>query len=116
MSEGIKYDGGKDRFDLIPAEPLTALAKIYTMGFEKYGARNWEMGIEWSRIFGAVQRHLWAFWNGEDIDPESGLPHVAHAAWGCFALIEFMHTHTELDDRVKGNQKQEDKTVIETNM
>lgn len=44
-------------------------------------------------------RHLWAWWRGEDTDPESGLSHAAHAAWGCFALLEYARTHPELDDR-----------------
>jgi len=101
MTEGRKDDTGKLRFDLIPPGPLEALAAIYTMGAAKYADRNWEKGIRWGRVFGAVMRHLWAFWRGEDIDPESGLPHVAHAAWGCFALLEYMRTHPELDGRAR---------------
>ena len=101
MSEGRKDDKGKLRFDLIPARPLETLAAVYTMGGAKYEVRNWEKGIAWSRIFAAIMRHLWAFWRGETHDPESGLPHPVHAAWGCFALLEFLETHPELDDRPK---------------
>lgn len=96
---GLKYDGGKTRYDLLPHGPLEALAKTYTFGAKKYTDHNWRKGIAWSRVFGAVMRHMWAFWRGEDIDKESGLPHVAHAAWGCFALLEYMQEHPELDDR-----------------
>ena len=99
MAEGVKYDGEKARFDLIPARPLLDLAQVYTMGAKKYDDRNWEKGIKWGRIFAAIMRHMWAFWRGEDTDPESGLPHVVHAAWGCFTLLEYRHTHPELDDR-----------------
>ena len=97
--EGVKYDGGKPRFDLIPAVPLETLAKVYTMGAEKYADRNWEKGMAYSRLYAASMRHLNKFWTGEDLDLESGLPHLAHAAWGLLALLEFGSTHPEQDDR-----------------
>ena len=76
----VKSDANKARYDLIPATPLDLLARIYTMGAKKYADRNWEKGMAWGRVFAAIMRHLWAFWRGEDLDPESGLPHPAHAA------------------------------------
>jgi len=44
-------------------------------------------------------RHLTAWWAGEDLDPESGLHHLAHAACCLMFLLEYTQTHTELDDR-----------------
>ena len=99
MEEGTKHDEEKVRFDLIPPRPLYELAEIYTYGARKYDDRNWERGIKWGRIFAAIMRHLWKFWRGEWADPESGLPHLAHAAWGCFTLLEYNLTHAEYDDR-----------------
>lgn len=99
LKEGTKYDGDKERFDLIPAEALIDLARVYTMGAKKYEDRNWEKGIKWGRIFAAIMRHLWQFWRGEEIDEESGLPHVSHAAWGCFTLHYYMKYRREFDDR-----------------
>ena len=101
VTEAVKYDGGKPRFDLIPAEPLVEVAKVFTMGAAKYGDRNWEMGMEWSRVFSAMQRHLWAFWAGENLDQESGLHHLAHAAFGCLALIWYALYNIGTDDRPK---------------
>jgi hypothetical protein len=85
LPQGVKFDDGKTRYDLIPPEPLEILSKIYTIGASKYSENNWRKGIKWSRVFSAVMRHLWAFWRGEDYDkeevlPQSGLPHVMHAA------------------------------------
>lgn len=97
--EAKKYDSGKERFDLIPAAPMIELARVYTYGASKYDDRNWEIGLSWGRVFAACQRHLWRFWLGEDVDVESGLSHLAHAAWCCLALIEYRDTHPELDDR-----------------
>lgn len=99
-NEAQKFDIGKERYDLIPAEPLSELAKVYTFGAKKYGDRNWEKGLTWGRVFAAIMRHLWKFWRGEKFDEESGLHHLAHAAWGCLALLEYTKTKDYLDDRV----------------
>lgn len=88
-----------ERYDLIPVEPLRLLARHYGVGAKKYADRNWEKGIEWHKNFASANRHMQAFWGGEDIDAETGTPHVISAAWHMFALAEYMTTHPELDDR-----------------
>lgn len=87
------------RYDLIPAGPLRLLAEHFGRGARKYEDRNWERGYAWSLTFAALNRHLWAWWGGEDIDAETGSPHLAAVAWHAFALLEFAETHPELDDR-----------------
>ena len=89
------------RFDLIPEAPLWELAEHYGRGAQKYAERNYERGYKWSLSFAAAMRHLWAFWRGEDRDPETGTRHVICAAWHCLALALFAETHPEKDDRVK---------------
>ena len=96
---GGEKDSKLARFDLIPPEPLTRVAEVYGRGAEKYAPRNWERGYDWGLSYAAMQRHLWAFWGGEDMDPDSGLPHLAHAAWHCLTLMEFGSRHPKLDDR-----------------
>lgn len=63
------------------------------------GARNWEKGFKWSRLFGSTLRHLFAWYRGETIDPESGLNHLSHAACNIIFLLEFSHTGAGEDDR-----------------
>ena len=99
MTDAIKYDQNKLRYDLIPACSLEELVRVYTFGAGKYGDRNWEKGMSWGRIFGAIMRHLWAWWRGENTDPETGITHLAHAAWGCFALIAYVDRGSGTDDR-----------------
>ena len=99
MKEGKKLDSGKRRMDLLPVGPLWAVADVLTFGAAKYDPQNWRRGMDWSRLYAAAQRHLTAFWNGEDLDSESGLPHLAHAACCLMFLLEFENTHPELDDR-----------------
>lgn len=83
---GIKHDHTKLRFDLIPPEALMGIASVLTYGAAKYGSRNWEQGLEWGRVYGALQRHLNAYWAGEELDPESGFPHLWHAGC-CIAFL-----------------------------
>lgn len=95
--KGVKLE----RYDLIPAEPLRLLAEHFGKGALKYDENNWRKGYKWSWSFGAMMRHAWAFWRGEDIDKETGTPHIIAVAWHAFALAEFMRTHPDKDDRVK---------------
>lgn len=100
-SEGVKYDDRKPRYDLIPVFALDQLAEVYRVGAEKYADRNWEKGMRWGRIFAALMRHLLVYWSGQEFDQETGLRHLAQAAWGCFALLEYGHRSSGTDDRPK---------------
>lgn len=99
MSGGLKYDDGKLRMDLLPMDSLRDVAAVYTFGARKYEDENWRKGISWKRIYGAVLRHLSLWFLGQDVDEESQLPHLAHATWGLFTLLNYARTHKELDDR-----------------
>jgi len=95
-----KNDGGKLRYDLIPPEPLKALAFVYTLGASKYTDHNWRKGMKWSRCIAALMRHVEAFRAGEAFDQKDGQHHLASVAWCAFALMEYERTHSELDDRM----------------
>ena len=96
---GRKDDQGKKRFDLIPVLPLWLLAEVYTIGARKYADRNWEKGIQFSRIFAALQRHAWRWWGREQNDQTDSQHHLASVAWCAMSLMEYEQTHHELDDR-----------------
>jgi hypothetical protein len=82
---GLKFDTGKIRVDLLPVRALLSVAEVMTFGAQKYGANNWQNVTPRARYYGAALRHLWARALGERLDPESGLPHLAHA--GCCVLF-----------------------------
>lgn len=94
--------GTKDeRFDLIPAGALTTLARHYGIGARKYDDNQWRKGYEWSKSYAALQRHLNLWAGGQDIDEETGSPHLAAGAWHCFTLLTFADEHPDFDDRFK---------------
>lgn len=84
----VKHDEGKPRYDLIPPFALDLVAQVMTYGATKYGERNWEKGLKPERLFAALMRHSWAWMRGETIDPETKLPHLAHAAASVMMLID----------------------------
>lgn len=98
---GTKYDGGKNRVDLLDSLALEGLAQVLTFGATKYAAHNWRGGISYSRLISSLLRHLFAIQRGEDIDPESGLPHIDHVGCNWMFLSNFTKTRPDLDDRWK---------------
>ena len=78
--QGQKHDQAKPRFSLIPHQALWQVVAVLEFGAKKYGTENWR-GVENARqrYFDACHRHLNAWWQGESVDDESGLPHLAHA-------------------------------------
>lgn len=100
-STGGQKGSKPQRYDLIPAGPLRTLAELYGRGALKYDDDNWRKGYSWRLSFAALNRHLWQFWDGQDYDEETGLPHLASVAWHAFTLLSFMEEHREFDDRPK---------------
>lgn len=88
-----------ERHSLIPVEALNSIARLYGVGAKKYDAHNWRKGYEWSKSYDAMNRHMALFWSGEDIDPETGEPHMAAVAFHAMTLIVFMQEQPEFDDR-----------------
>ena len=88
---------------LIPIVPLIEVGKVLTYGVQKYEANNWRKGLKWSFWLGAALRHIFKWGLGEDIDPETGYHHLAHAVVSLLFLIEYKTTHPELDDRFKSS-------------
>lgn len=97
----LKFDQDKLPLHLLSTEALNQTAAVLKFGAQKYAEHNWRKGFTWSRPLSAALRHITAFNNGEDKDPESGLSHLAHAMCCIMFLLEFEKTHPELDDRWK---------------
>lgn len=102
---GHKDDADKVRLELVPPELLEAVGDILTYGAKKYADRNWEHGMNWSRPFGALMRHMWAWWKGEAKDPETGRSHLWHAGCCIAFLIAYEQRGVGTDDRWKGPSK-----------
>lgn len=88
-TEGRKFDVGKLEYGLIPPLALKEMVRVLTFGAQKYERNNWKhVDDAKRRYFDAMQRHLWAYQEGEKLDPESGIHHLAHAMCCLFFLYE----------------------------
>jgi hypothetical protein len=96
-----RFSEGKIRHDLVPPWSLNEIARVYTYGTIKYDDDNWWKGLKWKKdVFGCILRHVWKWFRGEKFDDESGLHHMAHAAWNCIAIMEYERNGIATDDRV----------------
>lgn len=97
-----------ETYDDMYMPALQELAKVYAMGAEKYERGNYRKGYPAILSISALMRHLVAWQAGEDLDPESGLSHLAHASWHTFCLQMILNDHPEFDDRQVSDYQQEE--------
>lgn len=102
---GKKLDGDKNRLDLLSPYAIEQVGLVLTFGSKKYEARNWEKGIAYTRIIGAILRHTFAYLKGETYDKETGLSHMAHAMTEAMFLLHFEKHMPSMDDRPNKENK-----------
>lgn len=90
VATGTKADAGKPRWSLLPAGTIAQVVAVLEAGATKYAPDNWmHVSDARTRYYDALQRHVEAWWRGERNDPETGLPHLAHAACCVLFLLWF---------------------------
>lgn len=92
----------KPQLHLVPPALVIGAAKAYAEGAAKYGAFNWrETNVSASTYISTIQRHLAAFQDGEDVDPESatGKLHLDGIAASVGILLDAAHGGFLIDDR-----------------
>ena len=114
--QATKHDRGKRRF-LFPQRALDSTNDVFTYGANKYEAGNWHTGdgFDWDRLDDALERHLSAWRLGMDIDPESKLPHLAHAMCCLAMLLENTLIPLGEDTRGRNQHHVHDETWRERN-
>ncbi len=100
-TQAARFDQGKVRLELLPSIFTYCVARVFTFGAQKYDDWNWAKGFPWLQPYASLMRHLVAWHRGEDLDPESGLPHLDHAACNLAMLITFREEGLGEDNRHK---------------
>jgi hypothetical protein len=98
-AKGGHLDSGKPMVQLIDPHFLLGVGAVLGYGAGKYGANNWQGGIHVMRLAGSVLRHFLAWLSGMDLDDESGLPHLYHAATDLMMIDWTLRCRADLDDR-----------------
>ena len=97
----------KPDMDLFPPEAMFEIAAVFTFGRTKHGAHDWRNSrIPWGTLMSKALRHCFAWLGGDDLDPESGHSHLAHACCDLMMLIGYIRNRDQaryktLDDRWK---------------
>lgn len=78
-------DPAKSPLTLVPPLFIRGIADVLKFGARKYARGQWMRGMSYSEVIDALKRHTEAIENGQDIDPDSGLPHEYHI--GCCAAF-----------------------------
>lgn len=92
----------KPRWELLPWNAVEEVVEILTFGAKKYEDNNWARGARWGRYMRAAISHITQWWRGEDLDPETGKSHLAHAVCCLIFLMEYQRNGWGRDDRFKG--------------
>lgn len=86
---GVKYDTDKPAMALIPPKAIMEVGRALNYGAKKYAPENWRKFSDGrKRYIAAALRHLFQALDGEYLDPESKLPHLAHAATSVLFALE----------------------------
>ena len=102
-ASGIKYDSEKPKMNLLPPKAIVEISKVLTFGAEKYDAENWrKLDDLQNRYTAGALRHIFAHMDGEELDPETNLSHLAHAM--CCLLFKL---EIELEERFKEEESRE---------
>jgi len=94
-----KNDAGKPDLTLLPRSALEGVARVRAHGNKKYGRDNWRGGMEWTRLLAAAFRHMYAWLEGENRDPESGESVLDHAICSLMFLSAYEKQGLGTDDR-----------------
>ena len=87
---GMKFDNNKPRYSLLPKGAVNSVIEVLEFGAKKYSADNWqEVDNAKERYYNAAMRHIDLWWNGEKLDSETNVHHLAHAATNLFFLMWF---------------------------
>ncbi len=98
---GLRYNTGKLKWSLVSWKALEPMVRVLMSGAEKYDSHNWKKGLQYTEIIESMQRHMNAFIDGEDNDPESKLSHVGHILCNAMFLSYMFLFRKDLDDRFK---------------
>jgi hypothetical protein len=98
---GKRWNKGKPQWSLVHFPSLVMMVRVLEFGAQKYAADNWKSGLSVKQILESTIRHTAAMLDGEDIDPESGLPHYAHIQCNAMFLAYMMENRPEFDDRFR---------------
>lgn len=101
----VKHDSQKPDYSLLTPAMLEPMTQAMMYGQEKYSRGNFRAGFENIRLTSAALRHIFAYLDREDLDPESNVSHLGHAMAALAMLLDNIHEGVSTDVRYEKNEK-----------
>jgi hypothetical protein len=102
ITQALRFNDGKRKLSMVFEMPdaIDGVTRVLEFGAEKYARCNYVHGLPYTEVVDSTLRHLMCFINGEQVDKESGLHHVHHAACNLLFLSQYVVTNHDKDDRL----------------
>jgi hypothetical protein len=96
----------KPKISSTPTIGIREMGKVFELGARKYGRYNWRLhNVSATVYYDAAWRHLSAWFDGENADPESGVSHLAHVM-ACMTILLDAEAHQTMNDnRLNAEEK-----------
>ena len=94
-----RHNVGKLEWCLLPMSTVAEIVKVLMFGARKYSPDNWKLGNPWTDTYNSLVRHLNAWREGEDRDPDSGCLHLGHIGCNVVFLTYYYLNGLGTDDR-----------------
>lgn len=98
--QSLRLNSGKVQTREIDPAFILGIGEVLTKSREKYAEGNWMNETKLSTPYESLQRHLLAFWSGEDVDCETLKSHLLHAATNLMFLHYHLTSGKGIDDRL----------------
>ena len=105
QSTAVKHDSQKPDYSLLTPAMLEPMTRAMMYGQQKYSRGNFRAGFENVRLTSAALRHIFAYLDREDLDPESNVSHLGHAMAALAMLLDNIHEGVSTDVRYEKKEK-----------
>ena len=98
--KAIRHNEQKLKWSLVDFKSFEEMVRVLEFGATKYAPFNWQKGLLVTEVCESTLRHIFAFMQGETLDQESGINHIAHAQANLMFLMWTLNNKPEFDDRL----------------
>lgn len=96
-----RFNAGKLQWSMVDFKSLEDMVRVLEFGAKKYSRNNWKKGLKTTEIVDSMLRHIYAYLDGEDVDPESGINHTGHIMCNAMFLSHMHLFRKDMDTRCK---------------
>ena len=101
-----RFNDGKLQWSMVDFKSLEDMVRVLEFGAKKYSRDNWKKGLKTTEVVDSMLRHIYAYLEGEDLDPESGINHTGHIMCNAMFLSHMHLFRKDMDTRCKTLSKE----------